>query len=85
MKAVDKLLAAGGGAIKTAPEKTAFITDGLKAIQEHVTQKRCKEKSSIDDLLSGKWVTRRRIYYQEEQATAKLFSLFFSFNNNSCS
>ena len=77
--AVTQLLDAGGGAIKTAKEKTAFITDGLKAVQEHVTQKRCKEKSGIDELLQGKWVTRHSIYCKRKKQQLKCYSLLSFF------
>ena len=56
--AVDKLITAGGGVTMSAEQKTGYISDGLRYIQEQVTQKRCKEKISIDDELVGKWETR---------------------------
>ena len=54
MKAVDLLLAARAGQVLTAADKTGYVWDGLKAIQEHVTQRRCKEKSQIEEALVGR-------------------------------
>jgi len=53
--AIEKLLnVRGESADKTAEGKTRYLTEGLKAIQEHVSQRRCRERGYIESEVNGK-------------------------------
>ena len=68
VKAVDLLLAARAGQVLTAADKTGYVWDGLKAIQEHVTQRRCKEKSQIEEALVGRYLARLCFWVEKAAA-----------------